>query len=367
MAAIFIDLKKAFDAVNHEILLRKMEIYGIRGNSHSWFKNYLENRKQYIECQSVKTESVNIEVGVPQGSNLGPLLFLLHINDISHSLKHGRSTLFPDDTTIYNNGQNKLELCKKMNEDLASLNNWISANKLTLNTNKTYACIFGNINRNENEEYKFYIIDKQIQITNFVRYLGVEVDSQLSWSAQIAKLTNKCNQVVGVLSKIRPLINKTTAKQIYYALVHSRLIYCQEIWGTACKTTLLPLERMQKKVIRIICQLDKREHSIQLFQQLNIKPLNKEINYRRTLPSYNVVKNPISYNIYLDNVHNHTYETRFSSNNLPVPRSRTWRWGTRSIRYLLIQAYNNLPDEVQKLPPATVSVYKRRIIPYFMP
>ena len=365
--AIFVDLKKAFDTVDHKILLKKLDFYGIRGNANLWFKNYLTDRKQYIDCDSISTKMVQVKVGVPQGSNLGPLLFLLYINDLPLCLKHGKCTMFADDTTLYNSSNNSIDVVRKMNVDLENLNQWIAANKLTLNANKTYACIFGSQNRTANVEPMFLINNIPIKKVGYVRYLGIEVDSRLSWSMHIAKLNNKCNQVLGVLAKTRKFMSRETAKLIYYALIHSRIVYCQEIWGSACQTTLTPLIRTQKKAMRIICRVGRSEHSTPLFQELNIRPLNTEIAYRRALLAYEIIKNPNSHDIHLNVSHSHPHDTRFRTNNVPLPRKRTWGWGTNGIEYLLIQAYNNLPSQLQALPPATVAVYKSRLKPYFLP
>ena len=242
--AVYIDLKKAFDTVNHKILLRKLENYGIRGHALEWFKSYLSERRQYISSGKAETELSDIEFGVPQGSNLGPLLFLIYINDLPQCLKNGQATLFADDTTIYNTAENATQMVEKMNEDLQSLVEWFRANKLTLNANKTYGCLFGE-KRIQDIGIKVDKVD--LEMSHSVKYLGVYVDNQLSWKAHIANVENKVNQVLGVLCRIRHCMTLNAMKTVYYSLIHSHLLYCQEIWGTACKTTLSSLVIAQKK------------------------------------------------------------------------------------------------------------------------
>lgn len=135
--SVFCDLTKAFDTISHEILLQKLLVYGIRGNAHKWFSSYLSHRKQYTAYNNVTSSFCSIPCGVPQGSILGPLLFLLYINDICNSSNDVKFLLFADDTTIYLQGHDIINLTTTLNKELVKVNNWISSNKLTLNLNKT--------------------------------------------------------------------------------------------------------------------------------------------------------------------------------------------------------------------------------------
>ena len=342
--AVYIDLKKAFDTVDHQILLRKMEKYGIRGLPLEWFKSYLDARCQYIHNKGKNSPKANIKCGVPQGSNLGPLLFLIYVNDLPYCLKNMKATLFADDTTLSLATINIRTLQEKMNGDLQSLEDWFKANKLTLNVNKSYGCIFGG---NPQEKPKIQISGQEIEISDCVRYLGVNVDAKLIWTPHITSVANKIGQTLGALSKIRHQLTEPALKTIYYALIHSKLLYCQEVWATASKTAIQPLIVAQKKAVRLIVGAPYRAHSQPIFNYLKIRPLGKEIEYRRALLAYELVKSPGTYDIYLQNVHSHMYGTRFTTNRLPIPRKRTQRYGTQGIENSLILAYNSLPDEVR--------------------
>ena len=357
-AAVYIDLKKAFDTVNHNILLEKIEIYGIRGPVLNWFKDYLKNRKQYIENQTAKSEEEILPCGVPQGSNLGPLLFLLYINDLPLSVKTGQCTLFADDTTIYNVGNTYHELVTKINLDLKELNKWFISNKLTLNIKKTNACVFGN----QTAECKQLALnDMKIDFSESVKYLGVYVDKKLKWNEHIRYVTKKINQILGILSKARNSINERMSLAIYHSLINSRLTYCQEVWATACKTTLKSLEVAQKKAIRIIAKVGRREHTEDLFKKFKVRMLSQDIQFKRSLLALEIIKNPELHDVKLKITSQHRYNTRFTSSSIPIPRKKTWVWGTRGIEFLLVQAYNSLPEEIKNLPSTNKRGYQEKV------
>lgn len=339
--ALYLDLKKAFDTVNYKILLAKLNAYGIRGLPLQWFRNYLTNRLQYIQSGETTSSSEEITCGVPQGSNLGPLLFLIYINDLPNCISKCKTILFADDTTIYLSDMKTTTLRNTMNEDLERVSDWLRTNKLTLNINKTYACHFGQRNDHMNN---LQINGEEIEFADSVKYLGVNVDKQLNWKAHIAHLTNKINKITGVVWKIRNHLNRPALRTIYMALVHSTLLYGIEIWGQANTTTMKPLLTAQKKLIRMISFSPYLSHTEPLFRQLRIRPLTDEIKYRLALTSIDVVRNPILYDFEYQLDFSHNYLTRYAERNLPHPRVRTTRFGTQGLYARILQTYNSLPD-----------------------
>ena len=147
------------------------------------------------------------------------------------------------------------------------------------------------------------------------------------------------------------MLNAETLRSIYYALIHSRLIYCIEIWGTASKTALQPLVIAQKKCMRLIIGATSRAHTEPIFKRLSIRPLVKEIEYRLALLSYKLIKNCEVCDIDFVREHVHRHRTRFASHCLPLPKKRTTRYGTKGLEYSLIEAYNSLPNYVKRLQP----------------
>ena len=214
---IFIDLKKAFDTVIHSILLAKLENYGIRGLINIWFKSYLTDRRQSIEIDNHISREEKTLCGVPQGSVLGPLLFLLYINDIYKCSSEFTFYLFADDTSIIyaNNNLRTLELT--VNSELAKVSEWLKANKLTLNIKKSNYIIF----RPRQKTMPFVpqvkifkpVSNTQTSLENkdLVKYLGIMIDSDLSWKNHIDFICHKISKSIGIIAKLRHYIPRQLA------------------------------------------------------------------------------------------------------------------------------------------------------------
>ena len=155
--SVFLDLSKAFDTINHDILLQKMEFYGIRGIAHDWMKSYLSNRSQFVRHQNCSSNKMSTTCGIPQGSVLGPLLFIIYTNDLPDCLSRSKRVLFADDTTVYLSSKNTNELYTNMSADLTKLADWFHANKLSLNVNKTNYMLITNINESASHKYTLKI------------------------------------------------------------------------------------------------------------------------------------------------------------------------------------------------------------------
>ena len=185
---IFIDLQKAFDTVNHDILLKRLEHYGIRGTALSWFQSYLSNRRQFVSINGHSSSLTNIACGVPQGSVLGPLLFLIYINDLPNSSQFLSFFLFADDTNIYCDSDNLQLLTKKINRELKKVKLWLDSNKLALNIEKTNFVLFHSPRRKLSEFTNLKIGKQFIQKTKYVKFLGVLMDEHLTWKYHTTEL-----------------------------------------------------------------------------------------------------------------------------------------------------------------------------------
>ena len=221
---VFVDLQKAFDTVEHSILLKKLEHYGIRGVVNNLLQTYLQTRYHSVEINNRMSKNILIKHGVPQGSVLGPLLFLIYINDLHNAIAHSKVFHFADDTSlIYPNTSLKM-INKHVNHDLSLLSNWLRSNKISLNVNKTEIILFRSMQKGIiHKKLNFRLSGQKITPTNSVRYLGVVLDEHLTWDNHIKTLLPKLSRAVGALAKIRHYVPPQTLINIYH-IYHFKLL-----------------------------------------------------------------------------------------------------------------------------------------------
>ena len=221
---VFIDLRKAFDTIDHSILIHKLNHYGIRGLASHWLTSYLSSRKQYVCIENdVCSNDKTILCGVPQGSILGPILFLLYINDLPNISDKLKFILFADDTNIFYTDKNISIVHKVLNVELEKLNLWFKVNKLSLNIDKTNFMVFSNSNIDNCESIKINgIIINRVYVTKF---LGVLIDSKLSWEDQIGFVCQKVRKGIGVLNRVKTIIDSQSLYTLYCSLILLDLSY----------------------------------------------------------------------------------------------------------------------------------------------
>ena len=217
-----------------------------------WFESYLKGRKQYVFYNGETSDVKEITCGVPQGSVLGPLLFLIYINDLPNISEKLQFFLFADDTNIYYESKDLKELEKTVNGELKKLTLWLNVNRLALNVKKTNFVIFRSHKKTPDHNVTLLMNKCALEQKDHVKYLGVLMDQHLNWKNQIDNVALKISRGIGILAKLKPLLKDNLLKCIYYSLVYSHLSYGIEAWGSATKTNLNKINTLQHKAIRIM-------------------------------------------------------------------------------------------------------------------
>ena len=324
---LLIDLKKAFDTIDHRILLRKLYSYGIRGSMLKWMESYLTDRSQYVVIDGKVSQTRGIKCGVPQGSILGPLLFIISVNDICNVSPMLFKILYADDTCVLINGNHLNNLIDRLNTELISLNNWFKANKLSLNTKKSFFMIFHRSRIKPNVINKVVIDNHELTQVNSAKYLGVIIDHKLNWIEHISYVKSKMSKGIGILYKARQFLTKKALLMLYHAYIFPYMTYCIEVWGCASQTQLNCLFLLQKKIIRIMNFSHYLAHTNLLFLTMKVLPLRKIFFYKVGLIMYkyslNLLPECIAH-LYLRNDSIHEHNTRGCHELRVLPGAKTF-------------------------------------------
>ena len=249
---IFVDLQKAFDTVDHEILLQKLNYYGIRGLPNSWFKSFLTNWKQFFSISGQKSFLQIVENGVPQGSVLGPLLFLLYINDLHNAIIYSSVYHFADDNNILHINKSLKSINKKVNINLKLLCHWLNANKIYLNCGKTEYVLFKSQRRLTNFQLKLKVNGKLIYSSLFIKYLRIFIDRSLSWNKQVYETSLKLWRANEALCKLRHYLPNQVLNSVYYVIFYSHMRYAFQIWGQRQTVVTNRILILKKRAVRIM-------------------------------------------------------------------------------------------------------------------
>ena len=321
-AVLFLDLKKAFDTVSHSILLKKLQHYGVRGLPFDLLSSYLSGRQQYTTVDGSHSNLEYIKWGVPQGSVLGPLFFLLFINDLPNSTQMD-SWLFADDTSLGATANDYNELQTVFNDEIQKVQNWLFANQLSVHyAKKTQFILF--IPKGKPKKPEDFVVKMGgniIEQTPTYKYLGVLFDEKLNWVPHIDKMCAKLASISGVISKIRHILDRKSLLMVYNSLVESRLRYGILGWSTATKQQIKRLEVLQNRALRFIDFASISTTILPIYHQFNVLPLNKLIDLARANYMYSLSNNllPNVFRSYCSRP-SHRYQTRFAKNNFALAR-----------------------------------------------
>lgn len=251
-----LDIKKCFDTINHNILLMKMSYYGFQKDEVEWFSSYLTNRCQKVSCHNSLSDKEILHIGIPQGSILGPLLFLLYINDISQHVHIGSCNLYADDTLVYCTGRTIDELQGNLQECIADVNNWYDRNKLVVNASKSNSMLVCTQQRenhlNHETELNIRFANEILNQVECIDYLGIKLDSHMSWNAYVNELCQNLTGKLARFSRMRSVLPTESLMQIYNSIIQPKIDYAISVWGITSQQNIDKVQRLQNRAARII-------------------------------------------------------------------------------------------------------------------
>ena len=253
VAGVYLDLSKAFDTVDHKILLEKLKHYGVRGGALGWFTNYLTNREQYTVANGVCSHKQSVHFGVPQGSVLGPLLFLVYVNDIAASTGEHKLRLFADDSNVFIVNKDAGTLKKQIVAVINDMNKWFKANKLTINMSKTAYSIFSKQNTIVPTSLNSMHIDgNTVNRVQAAKYLGIILDDKLNWGNHIEELNKKLTKTTQAFKIVKNFVDKKSKFMLFYAYFESRAQYGSELYCTANRKLIKSVQVKQNRALKAL-------------------------------------------------------------------------------------------------------------------
>ena len=359
---LLLDLTKAFDSIDHDILIKKMKMMGIEGSPLQWFRSYLTSRPQFVKLGDIQSKPSLLTTGVPQGSILGPLLFTLYTNDLFNS-HDSFSICFADDISILITDKNHDTLSQKAVIALNKIMTWIISNKLSLNVEKTSYLIISN--KSIKEDFKINFNQVELQRVSIAKILGVIFDDKLTFKEHINQLVNKLVKYMYILVKLAKSIPLYILKNIYYAHVHSQLLYCLPIYGIARNYVINPVIIMQKRFIRLLSASLLYDHTQPLFKKLKILQFHQLLNLSLLKEQHKIMNNKTCNYLTNNFRNNQTRRDINLRNNLHInPPFYRLEKARQAVTYRSAKLLNDLPTDIKNI--KSLKAFTRKIKKYYL-
>ena len=343
------DLSKAFDTVNYDILFMKLYHYGIRGVALDWIKSYLSNRFQFVQFNSSASSLEKINCGVPQGSILGSLFFLIYINDICNVSSLAKVILFADDTNLFFSNNDPNELIKTLNSEIPKFSHWLTVNKLTLDFDKTKLILFKPRQKRASVQIRIKLNNKEIEQVKETVFLGVVLDEYLTWRSHIAFVANEISKSIGIIRKASFFLNKQSLRILYFSTIYPYLQYRNLVWSNTYQTIMSRLQTLQKRIIRVINKSYFLAHTNPILESLYLLKLEdiRKLQISQFMFSIRNSLTPIGFqDMFTLNSQIHRYNTR-TSKSFHLPRIRT-KPRQFSIKYQGPMIFNSLDSDIKE-------------------
>lgn len=368
VGVIFVDLKRAFETINRERLLEKMYYYGIRGMALEWFKSYLNNRKQQVRFNHTWSKLLTTEYGVPQGSVLGPLLFIVYINDIIEICpEECNIKMFADDTLIYVSGESSADIEVKMNTVFNIIERWMNVNKLKMNASKTKYMIVRGIRKELRGNIILKCLDgTEIERVETMKYLGIIIDDKLRFQDQCNYMLKKIGKKTSFLNRVGNYISVYTRCIIYKTIIAPHFEYCATLLISMGETQITQLQKVQNRAMRVILQCDRYTKVEDMLEALQFMSVRQRLQYNTCIFIFKILNGllPNQLGDRLEIVGDEGARVTRQAGNIELQFRKT-KSAQKSLFYEGIKMYNVLPAEIKNCD--RLELFKRRLKAHILP
>lgn len=349
VGGVFIDLSKAFDTVDTKILLRKLENIGVGGNTLQWFNSYLTGRQQYVNINNINSVLRSIELGVPQGSVLGPMLFTIYMNDLAEikMSNENKLILYADDILLISHGGDWTELENNLNKDLHQIKMWTECSKLTVNPSKTKYILF---NTSPELVINVNLGNASIEKVLEYKYLGLIVDCKLKWDVYLDQLKRKISCIAGVFRRVGVFIPEKLRLTLYQSFFQSHIIYGILIWGASIpKYKMTEIQRIQNRAIKNLFNHDRLTPSVEIHRVHLILPLNLQYELTAVTKIHSIVNKTTHTTVTITTQSDvHQYPTR-QRHQIRSKKKGTTKYGQHSTLNSAIELHNLIPSDLKNI------------------